>query len=139
MTANYNTVVGLLPTLDDIRYNLTKQHINLQQWATLLPLEPLIAFHRSYIDEAQLAQDRNHDLLLALIGTALAVPGVFDRVAAAMLLACFDPATTNCLFLGESAAETLNYSIFTLLVVQLIVVLLVTWLVFCVLKWIRRR
>lgn len=170
MTAQYNQVVGLLPQLDDIRYNLDKQRINLKQWAAHLPLDPLTAFHQNHfditilqldlllkrgrdkldvasttvnivqarLDEAQLARENRQNMLLAFIGTALAVPGVFDRTSAAMLLACFDPAVNACLWLTESAMEETRYTIFTLMGVQLGVVFLLMMVMWGVLGLIRR-
>ena len=170
MTTQYNQVVGLLPQLDDIRYNLDKQRVNLKQWAAHLPLDPLIAFHQNHfditilqldlllkrgrdkldvasttvnivqarLDEAQLARENRQNMLLAFIGTALAVPGVFDRTSAAMLLACFDPAVNACLWLTESAMEGTRYTIFTLMGVQLGVVCLLMLVIWGVLGLIRR-
>ncbi|MGB1250897.1 MAG: hypothetical protein ACPG8W_09815 [Candidatus Promineifilaceae bacterium] len=171
MTKQYNAVVELLPKLDDIRYNLDKQRVNLKQWATHLPLDPILALHHNQfditimelelllkrgrdkldvastavdivqtrLDEAQLTQDRNHDLLLALLGTALAVPGVFDRTITAMLLACFDPNVAGCFSSTEQNIASYDYSAFTLMSMQLGIVILATLFVWLMLRFIRRR
>ncbi len=69
MAHQYDRVVGLIPRLDTIRYNLVRQHINLGQWATGLGAETLFAFHRSQlqmaITELDLLLSRARDTLQA--------------------------------------------------------------------------
>jgi hypothetical protein len=67
MASRYDEVVGLVPQLDEIRYNLVKQQINFDQWTADLPGEEIFSLHRSHlrlaVTELELLLTRARDTL----------------------------------------------------------------------------
>jgi len=63
----YDEVVGLVPQLDRIRYNLIKQQINYEQWTADLPGKAIFALHRNHLQlaatELELLLTRSRDTL----------------------------------------------------------------------------